>query len=74
MMKLNVMCIHPKSTFNYQLHILSTVEHNKYLGTVTVQPACALIIIGASLSEPHHVRSTVKSVFLLACLKPSIYG
>ena len=25
-------------------------------------------IIGASLSEPHHVRSTVKSVFLLACL------
>ena len=23
-------------------------------------------IIGASLSEPHHVRSTVKSVFLLA--------
>ena len=46
MMKLNVMCIHPKSTFNCQLHdILSTVEHNKYLGTVTVQPACALIII-----------------------------
>ena len=27
-------------------------------------------LIGASLSEPHHVRSTVKSVFLLACLKP----
>ena len=31
-------------------------------------------VIGASLSEPHHVRSTVKSVFLLACflacLKP----
>ena len=25
-------------------------------------------IIGASLSEPHYVRSTVKSVFLLACL------
>ena len=25
-------------------------------------------IIGASLSEPHHVRSTVKFVFLLACL------
>ena len=25
-------------------------------------------IIGASLSEPHHMRSTVKSVFLLACL------
>ena len=25
-------------------------------------------LIGASLSEPHHVRSTVKSVFLLACL------
>ena len=25
-------------------------------------------VIGASLSEPHHVRSTVKSVFLLACL------
>ena len=24
--------------------------------------------IGASLSEPHYVRSTVKSVFLLACL------
>ena len=24
------------------------------------------IIIGASLSEPHHMRSTVKSVFLLA--------
>ena len=29
-----------------------------------------LIIIGASLSEPHHVRSTMKSVFLLACLIP----
>ena len=27
-----------------------------------------MYIIGASLSEPHHVRSTVKSVFLLACL------
>ena len=26
------------------------------------------IVIGASLSEPHHVRSTVKSVFLLALL------
>ena len=26
------------------------------------------VIIGASLSEPHHVRSTVKFVFLLACL------
>ena len=25
-------------------------------------------VIGASLSEPHHVRSTVKSVFLLDCL------
>ena len=38
--------VHPESTFNYQLHdTLSTVEHNKYLGTVTVQPTCALIII-----------------------------
>ena len=27
-------------------------------------------VIGASLSEPHHMRSSVKSVFLLACLKP----
>ena len=27
-----------------------------------------LKVIGVSLSEPHHVRSTVKSVFLLACL------
>ena len=26
------------------------------------------IVIGASLSEPHHMGSTVKSVFLLACL------
>ena len=25
-------------------------------------------IIGASLREPHHRRSTVKSVFLLVCL------
>ena len=25
-------------------------------------------IIGASLSEPHHMGSTVKSVFLLACV------
>ena len=25
-------------------------------------------LIGMSLSEPHHMRSTVKSVFLLACL------
>ena len=25
-------------------------------------------IIGVSLSEPHHMRSTVKFVFLLACL------
>ena len=25
-------------------------------------------VIGASLSEPHHVGSTVKFVFLLACL------
>ena len=27
-----------------------------------------MYIIGVSLSDPHHVRSTVKSVFLLACL------
>ena len=27
-----------------------------------------LVVIGASLSEPHHRRSTVKSVFLLVCL------
>ena len=27
-------------------------------------------LIVASLSEPHHVGSTVKSVFLLPCLKP----
>ena len=26
------------------------------------------VFIGASLSEPHHMGSTVKSVFLLACL------
>ena len=26
------------------------------------------IYIKASLSKPHHVRSTVKSVFLLACV------
>ena len=46
MIRLNVMCIHPESTFNYQLYdTLSTVEHNKYLGTVTVQPTCAFIII-----------------------------
>ena len=36
-------------------------------------------IIGASLSEPHHMGSTVKSVFLLACLlvcnvKIPVYG
>ena len=31
-------------------------------------------IIGASLSEPHHVRSTVKSVFLLACLLACMYA
>ena len=30
-----------------------------------------LVIIGASLSEPHHRRSTVKSVFLLASLLAS---
>ena len=30
-------------------------------------------IIGASLSEPHHVRSTVKFVFLLACLLVCMY-
>ena len=28
------------------------------------------VLIVASLSEPHHVGSTVKSVFLLPCLKP----
>ena len=32
----------------------------------------ASIIIGASLSEPHHRRSTVKSVFLLASLLDSL--
>ena len=31
-------------------------------------PNLSLFLIGASLSEPYHVRSTVKSVFLLACL------
>ena len=25
-------------------------------------------LVGASLSEPHHMRSTLKSIFLLACL------
>ena len=30
-------------------------------------------VIGASLSEPHHVRSTVKFVFLLACLLACMY-
>ena len=30
--------------------------------------------IGASLSEPHHVRSTVKFVFLLACLYVCLYA
>ena len=29
---------------------------------------CMKFLIGASLSEPHHRRSTVKSVFLLASL------
>ena len=27
-----------------------------------------MFVIGASLSEPHHVRSTVKSAFLLVSL------
>ena len=32
-------------------------------------------LIGASLSEPHHMGSTVKSVFLLACtVKIPVYG
>ena len=34
----------------------------------TPQKSTYYILIGASLSEPHHMRSTVKSVFLLACL------
>ena len=29
---------------------------------------CLNNIVGANLSEPHHIRSTVKSVFLIACL------
>ena len=31
-------------------------------------------LIGASLSEPHHVRSTVKFVFFLACLLVCLYA
>ena len=34
---------------------------------IIVDTSCECFI-GASLSEPHHRRSTVKSVFLLACL------
>ena len=30
-----------------------------------------MAVIGASLSEPRHMGSTVKSVFLLACLSQS---
>ena len=34
-----------------------------------------IIFIGASLSKPHHSRSTVKSVCLLACLiRHPLYG
>ena len=34
-----------------------------------------ITIIGVSLSEPHHMRSTVKYVFMLACLiRHPLYG
>ena len=52
------------------------------LGCSTVQDtlkAAVTLMIGASLSEPHHMGSTVKSVFLLACvlacnIKIPVYG
>ena len=39
-----------------------------YFTQKVLRSAESFLIIGASLSEPHHRRSTVKSVFLLACL------
>ena len=38
------------------------------LETFNLKSPIIVKFIGASLSEPHHMRSTVKSVFLLACL------
>ena len=35
---------------------------------VSPQTSDRYTLIGASLSEPHHMGSTVKSVFLLACV------
>ena len=43
-------------------------EHPCNLMPCCIVVVSVVIIIGASLSEPHHVRSTVKSVFLLDTL------
>ena len=50
-----------KVAIMYSKHIYHTCELRMY------------VVIGASLSEPHHVRSTVKFVFLLACLYVCMY-
>ena len=45
------------------LNCMQNFSFTVYLVTDT-----SLLVIGVSLSEPHHVRSTVNFVFLLACL------
>ena len=52
--------------FVYYKTLLQYAMNLSYVAIVT--------IIGASFSDPHHVRSTVKFVFLLACLYVCLYA
>ena len=73
-----VFSINDNTTFQCVVHSTPSATAST-LGTVTVIAGTyvciyKIIIIGMSLSEPHHRRSMVKSVFLLACLRHPLYG
>ena len=53
-------------SFYYVRNSCNLHNGNNYLDFYIDQ--CISIIIGVSLSKPHHIGSTVKSVCLLACL------
>ena len=62
-----MICFQNWYAYSKLLPASNTVRVNTVI-TVTIYKIIFNGIIGASLSEPHHVRSTVKFVFLLACL------
>ena len=51
------------------IHLAINATCKKCLKKGHFQHMCSCkSLIGASLSEPHHMRSTVKSVFMLVCV------